>query len=62
MIPVTYLFINRNVIHNERPRPLWAKGLVALAWGVTYGVLLGAVFAEIGILVGLAIGVYSFFA
>ncbi len=60
LIPVTYLFINRNVIHRERARARWVDGLIALAWGVVYALLIGAILGPIGILAGLAIGVYAF--
>lgn len=60
LVPVTYLFINRNVIHRETARSRSAEVLVALAWGAVYAVLLGIIFGPLGILAGVAAGVYAF--
>jgi drug/metabolite transporter (DMT)-like permease len=60
LIPVTYLFINRNVIHRERRRERWIDASVAAVWGGVYAVLLGSVFGLPGVVAGLTIGVYSF--
>ncbi len=62
LIPITYLFINRNVIHRERRRSRWIDAAVAVVWGCVYAVLLGAILGPIGALIGLAVGVYSFFS
>ena len=62
LIPVTYLFINRNVIHRERRRSRWVDAAVAVVWGAVYALLLGAILGPLGLLGGLAIGIYSFFA
>lgn len=61
LIPVTYLFINRNVIHREMGRPRWVDALVATAWGIVYALLLGALLGSFGALGGVAIGLYVFF-
>jgi drug/metabolite transporter (DMT)-like permease len=62
LIPITYLFINRNVIHRERRRSRWIDAAVAVVWGLVYAVLLGSILGPIGVLIGLAVGVYSFFS
>jgi len=62
LVPVTYLFINRNVIHRERRRARWIDAAVAVVWGAVYALLLGAIFGPLGLLGGLAVGIYSFFA
>jgi hypothetical protein len=60
LIPVTYLFINRNVIHRESARSRSVEVLVAVAWGVVYALLVGIILGPLGILVGVAVGVYAF--
>lgn len=62
LVPVTYLFINRNVIHRERARTRSVEVLVAVAWGAVYALLIGIILGPLGILAGVAIGVYAFFA
>jgi hypothetical protein len=61
LVPVTYLFINRNVIHREMARSRTADAVVALLWGGVYAFLLGLVLGPLGVLVGVAIGLYLFF-
>ena len=56
LVPVTYLFINRNVLHRERAQP-WLMVLIAAAWGLVYAVLLGLVLGTLGVIAGLAIGI-----
>ncbi len=60
LIPVTYLFINRNVIHRESARSRSVEVLVAVAWGVVYALLVGIILGPLGILAGVAVGVYAF--
>jgi hypothetical protein len=57
LVPVTYLFINRNLLPRERRRPPWLTVLVAAAWGLAYAVLLGLVLGNLGVIAGLAIGI-----
>ena len=61
LIPITYLFINRGVIHHEVQRPQWVEVLIAVTWGVVYALLLGAILGPLGLLAGLGVGVYAFF-
>ena len=60
LVPVTYLFINRNVIHRESARSRSVEVLVAVAWGVVYALLVGIILGPPGILGGVAVGVYAF--
>jgi len=62
LIPVTYLFINRNVIHHEISRARWAEVLIACAWGAVYALLVGMILGPLGILIGIGVGIYVFFA
>ena len=57
LVPVTYLFINRNVLPRERRRPPLLTVLVAAVWGLVYAVLLGLVVGTLGVIAGLAIGI-----
>jgi len=60
LVPVTYLFINRNLIHREIPRARWAKVFVACAWGAVYALLMGLILGPLGILIGIGVGIYVF--
>jgi hypothetical protein len=60
LVPVTYLFINRNVIHRERARTRSVDALVAVAWGAVYALLIGVIIGPLGVLAGVAIGIYAF--
>ncbi len=62
LIPVSCLFINRNVIHRERRRERWVDALIAALWGLVFAALLGIVLGPIGVLAGVAVAVYSFFS
>jgi hypothetical protein len=58
LVPVTYLFINRDAMYQPRSRGRHALG--ACVWGVVYGVLVGLIVLPLGILVGLGVGVWAF--
>jgi hypothetical protein len=63
LIPLSYLFINRNVIHRERRRERWVDASVAAVWGGAFALLIGVIFAApVGVIAGLAIGIYAFFS
>jgi hypothetical protein len=47
------------VIHRERRRELWLRAVIAATWGLVYALLLATVLGDVGLIAGLAIGVYA---
>jgi hypothetical protein len=58
LVPVTYLFINRDALFQSRAGG--AQIVYACIWGIVYGVLLGLLFVPLGVLVGLAVALWAY--